>query len=139
MAGILTKAVPPALAVALLLFLARPVSAECRLCGCMSWFHPPQPSLPVASSSFGYNKTVWQTWPEACSAAQPAILAHPVAVDAFTTDATSHPDEWAHTNPNASGRLLQLTPAETKLTPSQSTDVGDSPYHPVRTTITPAR
>ncbi len=139
MARILTKAVLPALAVALLLSLARPVSAECRLCGCMSWFHPPQPSLPIASPSFGYNKTVWQTWPAACSAAQPALSAHPVGVDGPTAKTTSGPDEFAHARPNTSGGLLQLTPLETKLTSTPSADSADSPYHPIRTTMTPAR
>jgi hypothetical protein len=134
----LRNAVAPTLAAALLLFLARPVSAGCPLCGCMSWCSPPRPSLPIGPC-FGYNKTVWQTWPGACAAAQPAILAHPIAIDGPTTNAPSHSDEWAHTKPNDSGSLLELPPKETKLPSAQSADVGDSPYHAVRATITPSR
>jgi hypothetical protein len=134
-----TKAFPAALAAALSLFLTRSVSAACPLCGCMSWFCPPRPSLPVGSPSFGYNKTVWQTWPEFCAAPQPAILAHPITVDAPVANATSRPDDWANTRPNAGGSLLEISPTETKLTPSQSAVAGESPYNAVRPASAPVR
>jgi hypothetical protein len=133
----ITKAVRPALAAALLLVLARPVSAGCPPCGCMSWCSSPRPSLPTGPC-FGYNKTVWHTWPEACAAAQPVILAHPVALDAPAANVPTGPEEWAHTRPNVSGRLLELRPMETKQTSSQSAGVGESPYHAVQAASAPA-
>ena len=139
MARSVTKAVPTALVAALLLFLTRPVSAACPLCGCMNWFSPPRPSLPVGSPSFGYNKTAWQTWPDACAAAQPAILAQPVAIDAPAAGAASRPDDGANTRPNAGGRLLELYPMEAKPTPSQSGAAGESAYHAIRAASAPAR
>lgn len=139
MARNITKAFPAVLAAALFFFLTRPASAGCSPCGCMGWCSAPRPSFPTGSPCFGYNKTVWQAWPAACTNAQPATLAQPVPADAPAADSASRPDDWANMRHNDGGRLPELHPLVAKPATSPPAALGESAYHALEPVSAPQR
>ncbi len=113
----------PALAAALMFFLARPAAAAGPFRCCLDWLCGPPASLPVGSPTYGYNTTIWEPWTPAagCAVGQPVTLTPPISDGPWSAALPIRPD-----------KLVGATPTITDQAGPPDPRPAASPYDPVR-------